>query len=94
MGHASLPFFESCCLIEHRGTVNGSVAALAEQQLALYVDLVRSVGLSGGSRSLPNCLVFNGLWALMREFACPLGLIPSHCGLRPQQWRVTHSPSQ
>jgi hypothetical protein len=47
MGHGSLPFFENCCLIEHLSSVNGSVATLAEQPLALYVDVVRSGRLAG-----------------------------------------------
>jgi hypothetical protein len=61
MGHGSLPFFESCCLIEHRPTVNGRGAALAEQPLALYVEFVRSGPLAGRSPAVPNCRVFDGL---------------------------------
>jgi len=54
MGHGSLPFFENCCLIEHRSTVNGSVATLAEQPLALYVNFVRNVRLLGRSPAIPT----------------------------------------
>jgi hypothetical protein len=60
-------FLRTCCSIEHRSIVEGSVVTLAEQPLALYVDVVCGALLAGRSRAIPTkCRVFIGLLASMR----------------------------